>query len=336
MRRPLTLLGEVALIGQYAVGGLAVGLGSFTGLLALGAGAAVQAGQAAVTGGIVVQGGALTSTGTLALDGGVLIAGGGGVVSVASLVLAGSGDDVSVDTSSVLEVGSAGGAALGAITVDAGSVLAGTGVVDPTGQIVDAGTITASAGAAALALGDVSGAGTLLVGVGATLQLQGSSAASLLIDFAGPGTLSVAGALPLAAIAGFGDGAAIDLPISGITSASFAITEPNVGILTLDAGTQAVGALTLVGVGLGQGFSVTGAPGGTILTTTTNPQGGGGSNMRNVGPQSGSGQAGIISDFSFWQDLPVPVQQALADFQGDVGGDVLCLVFARWQLFRPL
>ena len=42
--------------------------------------------------------------------------------------------------------------------------------------------------------------------------------------------------------------------------------------------------------------------------------------MRNVGSQSGSGQAGIISDFSFWQDLPVPVQQALADFQGEVGG----------------
>ena len=204
----------------------------------------------------------------------------------------------------------------------AGAVLAGVGVIDPTGMIVDAGTITAMAQAgAALSLGNVSGAGTLVVGVGATLQLQGNAAAGLLIDFAGgTGTLSIAGALPLAAIAGFGDGSTIDIPIAGITSASFAITEPNVGILTLDAGTQAVGELTLVGVSQGQAFSVTGAPGGTVLTTTINLQGGGGSNMRGVGPEAGGGQAGVISDFSFWQNLPIAAQQALATFQENVGG----------------
>ncbi len=331
----LTLLGEVALVGQYAVGELAVGQEGSTGVLGLGTGTLVQAGQATVTGGIVAQGGTLTSTGTLVLDGGALLDSGQALVQVAGLLLSGSGDAVSVDGISVLEIGTAGGAAAGVITIDAGAILAGTGVLDPLGSIADAGTITALAGAAALSIGNVSGAGSLLVGVGGDLQLDGTAGASLLIDFAGPGTLSIAGALPLAAIAGFGDGSEIAVPISGITSANYAQTAPNVGVLTLDVGTQAVGALTLVGVSQGQAFSVAGAGGGTIITTTINPSGGGGSSMRNMGPQSGSGQPGIISDFYFWQTLPVLVQQALALFQQDVGGTSYVYTSPDGSYFGP-
>lgn len=42
--------------------------------------------------------------------------------------------------------------------------------------------------------------------------------------------------------------------------------------------------------------------------------------MRGVGPETGGGQAGVISDFSFWQNLPIAAQQALATFQENVGG----------------
>jgi fibronectin-binding autotransporter adhesin len=318
----LTLTGEVALIGQYAVGELQIGAGATTGLLALGAGTDLQAAQAAITGGIVAQGGTLLTTGTLTLQSGVLAASAAAILQADFLVLAGAGDAVTLDSTSSFEIGTAGAAALGDITIDAGFVLSGSGVLSAQGQIVDQGTITAMAGAggAALAIGAVSGAGTLLIGIGANLLLQSTAAAALLIDFAGPGTLTVATAMPQAAIAGFGDGDVIAVPLSGITSADYAVTGPNMGILTLEAGDQAVATLTLVGVGQGQGFSVAAGAGGTLITTETNDQGGGGSNMRGGDTGTGGGQAGIISGFAFWQDLPDYVQAALSAFQANVGG----------------
>ena len=317
----LTLLGEVALSGQFATGFLSVGQGA-TGILALGAGSILQTAQGSVMGGIVAQGGALTCTGTLTLESGVLVASAQASLQTATLILAGSGDAISVDATSRLEIGTAGPPAAGTIGIDPGAVLAGTGILSAQGQIVDQGTMTAlgTAGGAPLSLGEVSGSGTLLVGVSGDLLLRGAAAASLLIDFAGPGTLTVAGATPLAAIAGFGDGDQIILPIAGITSAIYAPTAPNLGLLTLLAGNQPVAELTLVGVGTGQGFSVAGAAGGTIITTATTDYGGGGSTMRGGQDSSGSGQAGIISDFTFWQDLPIYVQQPLALFQENIGG----------------
>jgi hypothetical protein len=316
----LTVTGEVALIGQYAVGGLQIGAGATTGLLALGAGTTLLASQANITGGIVAQGGTLLATGTLTLQSGVLAASGGASLEADFLILAGAGDAITVDSTASVEIGNAGIFAAGDITVDAGFVLSGNGVLSAASQIIDHGTITATAGAAPLAIGAVSGTGTLLVGVDATMLLEGSAAAALLIEFAGPGTLTVAGIMPQAAIAGFGDGDLIAVPLSGITSADYAVTGPNTGILTLEAGNQAVAALTLLGVGQGQGFSVAAGAGGTLITTETNDQGGGGSNMRGGQTVSGGGQAGIISGFAFWQDLPAYVQSALSAFQAGVGG----------------
>jgi hypothetical protein len=318
----LTLTGEVALVGQYAVGALAVGTGGTTGLLALGAGTTLVASQAAITGGVEAQGGTLVTSGTLSLQGGVLAATDSASLDAATLLLAGAGDAVTVDATSSLEIGTAGAAKAGSITVDAGFDLAGSGVLSAAGQITDQGTITALTALAgdALAIGPVSGSGTLLVGIGADLLLEGSAAAALLIDFAGPGTLTVAATLPQAAIAGFGDGDVIAVPLAGITSADFAVTGPNIGLLTLTDGDQAVATLTLVGVGQGQGFSVTAAAGGTLITTETTDNGGGGSNMRGGQTVPGGGQAGIISGFAFWQDLPVYVQTALSAFQAGVGG----------------
>jgi hypothetical protein len=319
----LTLLGEVALNGQFAAGGLAIGQGSKTGLLALGSGSALTAAQAAVTGGLIAQGGVFLCTGTTTLQSGVLIAAADANLETATLTLAGIGDDVSVDATSRLEIGSARTPpAQGNIQIDAGAVLQGDGVLSAAGDIVDDGTLTAlgETQGASLSFGNVSGTGTLLVGVGGTLLLQGSAAASLLIDFAGPGTLSIASTIPQAAIAGFGDGDAIIAPVSGITGETYVPTAPNVGLLTLMAGNQVAATLTLVGIGLGQGFSVAGASGGTIVTTETTQYGGGGSTMTGGNDSSGGGQTGVISDFAFWQDLPDYVQEQLAAFQEDVGG----------------
>jgi hypothetical protein len=333
----LTLLADVALQGQFAVGVLDIGHGSTTGLFALGAQTALQASQVAVDGGIVAQGGGLLCTGTLTLASGVLAASDQASLQAASLILAGQGDAISVDATSRLEIGDADDSQAGDITVDPGAVLQGAGVLNAQGQIVDQGTITAlvTGPRSVLALGDVTGSGTLLIAVGATMVLQGSADSSLLIDFAGPGTLTVAGPIPQATIGGFGDGDMIDIPISGITGATYAETAPNLGILTLDAGNQAVAELTLVGVGIGQGFSVTGAAGGTIITTETTDYGGGGSIMRGQQDSSGSGQPGIISGFGFWQDLPTYVQEQLATFQENVGGTSYVYTSPDGSYFGP-
>jgi hypothetical protein len=318
----LTLLGKVALNGAYAAGELFVGSTTGTGVLALGAGSAVQAAQALLDGGVIARGGSLTVTGTLTLQSGALLASAGAEFQIATLLLTGTGDDVSIDATSSLEVGTVGGAALGDITVDAGAELAGAGVLAAQSMIIDQGTITASGVGDTLSLGAVSGAGTLLVGVGATMVLQAAAAPALLIDFAGPGTLTVTGIIPQAGIAGFGGGDAVDLPIAGITSANFAATAPNVGILTLDAGSQAVASLTLVGVGQGQAFSVAGVAGGTVITTETEPYGGGGSTMRNDQQASGYGTMSVVSDLSFFENLPAVVMGALAYFEETVDGGV--------------
>jgi Ca2+-binding RTX toxin-like protein len=233
--------------------------------------------------------------------------------------MTGSGAVLTVDATSSLEIGSAGDAITGEIVVDPGAVLSGAGALDPEGAIMVAGTITASAGT--LTLGAISGAGTLLIGVGATLALDAAAASSALIDFAGPGTLNVLAALPAADIADFGDGDAIDLPIAGITSCQYADTGPNLGVLTLFAGSNAVGTLNLVGVGQGQSFAATQNGGGTIITTQTTDWGGGGGNVRNPNTGDASGTFGIVQDYAFWQSLPAEAQNVLASEQAQHGNE---------------
>ncbi|MEJ0045052.1 MAG: hypothetical protein WDN04_02045 [Rhodospirillales bacterium] len=194
------------------------------------------------------------------------------------------------------------------MTVDTGAVLSGAGAVNPLGAIDDFGTITASGGT--LLLGDIAGSGMLDIGVGATMVLEGTADASLTVDFAGPGTLAVIGALPSAYIGGFGDGDAILLPM-GVTSTAYGATAPNTGVLTLFDNGEVVGELTLLGVGQGQSFTVTADGNGTMLTTTTDNWGGGGSIVRNPTTGSGSGQFGVITGFSFFELLSQPIQLAL-------------------------
>jgi Ca2+-binding RTX toxin-like protein len=136
-----------------------------------------------------------------------------------------------------------------------------------------------------LLLGNLSGGGTLEIGVGANLWLTGSDNAALTADFAGGGTLTLAQPALAAApmITGFGTGDAILLAVGGATGAFYTQTAPGLGVVSIDDGSQLLAQITLLGNEAGQAFSVsaspaTGAAGGfTILTTepveTTGPGG---------------------------------------------------------------
>jgi hypothetical protein len=315
----LALVDDVALVGVYAVGTLMVGSAGQAGALALAGATSLQAADATIYGDVAMNGGGFSTAGLLTLNGGVLVAGSEATAQAGTLMMDGTGAVLTVDATSSLEIGTLGGAAAGAVTVDAGAVLSGAGALDPTGNIVVQGTITASGGT--LSVGNVSGAGTLLVGVGATLLLDGTASASALIEFASSGMLDVSGAIPAAGIAGFGDGDDIFLPVSGVTGTQYAVTGPNVGVLSLFGAGGVIATLELVGVGVGQSFATTASGGGTEITTQTTYWGGGGGNMRN--PQNGdsNGSFGIIQDFSFWQDLPPEAQDVLAAEQAQHGNE---------------
>jgi len=314
----LALYGHVALAGTYTIGTLAIGSASAAGALALSTGTDIDAGFTTIFGGVALQGGALDTGATLSMAGGALIAGGGATVQAARLTLSGAAV-LTVDASSAVEIGTAGAAAAGAVTVDAGAILSGAGAADPIGVLVDNGTITASGGT--LTLGDVSGTGTLLVGVGADLALAGTAAASLLVDFAGPGTLTALSAVPAADIANFGDGDQLVLAVNNVTDTEYVQTAPNLGVLTLLDGSLVVAALNMVGVGLGQSFAAASAAGGTVITTQTTDWGGGGGTVRNPGTDSSSGTFGVVQDFTFWQDLPQAAQDVLASMQTAHGNE---------------
>ena len=75
-----------------------------------------------------------------------------------------------VDDTSWIEIGSAGGAALGALTVDPGALASGAGTLNLAGPVIDRGFIEAQGGT--LLLGMTTGAGTLGIGTEATPGLD--------------------------------------------------------------------------------------------------------------------------------------------------------------------
>lgn len=284
----LSLVGGVALSGTYAVGTLSV-----AGSLAIGAGTDLVAASGTVMGGLIAGYGSAQVTGTLALGTGAVLQASNGATIEAAALLLDAGAVVATDTTGAIEVGTAGGAVAGAVAIDAGAELQGAGAVELTGRIVDQGTITAAGGT--LALGAVSGGGTLEVGVDATLALTAATG-GVIVDFAGPGTLTVAPAAALAsAIVDFAAGDAIVLPFGGITSAVYGATGAGIGTLTLYAGNTAVDALTLLGVEAGQTFTTTAQGNATVLTTQPGIGGTGGG----MQGQSGNGTDTILGNGDF-------------------------------------
>ncbi len=327
----LSLSGTVSLSGTYAIGSLAVGTATHSGLLALDNGAWVSAAVAEVQGSVALQGGTLSVAETLALGGAgsasVLAALGQTRVQLGALTLGNPGDVVSTDGTASVEIGGTSGAAPGAVTVDPGGVLQGAGAVNLAGAVVDDGLITASGGT--LALGDVSGTGTLLAGIGADVLVSGSLGGGLTVDFAGAGTLSIgASAWPQSGafapgIADFGPGDEILLPFGGATSAAYAQTAPGEGVLTIDDGSQNLAELTLLGGDLsGLSFAVTGSPGGgtelTATETTGSTQEG---NAPVTGSTSNSGTQVTRGDLlsSFAALFPTLSQTVLGDVIGEQG-----------------
>jgi hypothetical protein len=320
----LSLSGTVELAGAYAIGTLAVG-GSAAASLALGSGAVVDAASAVVAGGITTDGGDLAVSGALTLGtaglAGVLAAGGpSAIVIEGDAFLATAGSAVAASAGASVEVGGDDGAAAGSVTVDAGGLLQGQGAVNAAGQTIDDGTIAASAGT--LVLGDVSGMGTLLVGIGAELVLAGSIGGSLVADFAAGGTLTLAAApsgdpaLLAPAIAGFGPGDEILLPEGGITTASYALTAPGEGVLSLFDGGLLVAELTLLGSQTGLSFDVTAENGGgSILTATPAMTAGQGGMTMTTPIETGPITRGDLLA-EFLADFPFVSQTELGDLIG--------------------
>ncbi len=117
----------------------------------------------------------------------------GGVVTAGTLAIA-RGDTVSVDASSMLEVGSSFVAAVGGMVVESGAIAEGAGTI--LAAVRDDGTIAATGGTLELA-GRIIGGGTL--DDSGTLRLDGTVDPSLSLVF-DPGTLFVGSPLAMHAI----------------------------------------------------------------------------------------------------------------------------------------
>jgi Ca2+-binding RTX toxin-like protein len=126
--------------------------------------------------------------------------------------------------------------------------------------------------------------------------------------------------------------------VSGVTSTQYAVTGPNVGVLSLYGAGGVIATLELVGVGVGQSFAAVASGGGTEITTQTTYWGGGGGNMRNPLNGDANGSFGVIQDFAFWQSLPAEAQDVLAAEQAQHGNEAWVDVSTDgtvWDNFAP-
>jgi hypothetical protein len=131
-----------------------------------------------------------------------------------------------------LEVGTAGGAKSGMITVDPGFTMAGWGVVQ--GSIANNGVVEATGGTLYLTSG-VTG-GLAEINASSVLQASGAFAPAQIEFLTGRGTLQLAAGLaPTAPIANFGAyaGNGIELLGTGVTALSFATVSSSSGVLSV-------------------------------------------------------------------------------------------------------
>jgi len=185
----LTTSGDLALKGEFDVAGTL----SNNGTLALMAGTSLTAASANVTGELLVSGNgaSFTDSGTLTLINSTALEDVGvwdhGVIHAANLVLTGGVVNLLDSTDSVstgaVEIGTAGGAAPGAFTIDSGATVAavgngpfsaGGGII--FGPVVDNGVIDLTKGLAGLVIvGPVTGNGVIEIGNNANFMLNGST-----------------------------------------------------------------------------------------------------------------------------------------------------------------
>jgi filamentous hemagglutinin len=231
----------------------------------------------------------LTIAGSAALTAGFLAAIDGSTVRLGGLVANALNqgypvvaDTIAVDDNASIEVGSTGGAAAGAITIDAGLTTAVTGTID--GNLIVNGILAVSARAAlAIDTSDpfgtaqgISGSGTVVISENSLLTLGVADSAT--IGFAGPAGTLVLSALPGGTIAGFAAGDIIEITGGGTAVATgLTYTQPGATLarLTLTKGGHSVGTLTLSGNYAGSLFHLGVDTGGdsfiTLQTVGTAP-----------------------------------------------------------------
>jgi hypothetical protein len=246
-------------------------------------GAKLTAGSLVAGGGSTLEAGdgsKVTVTGLTTLNGGFVAATNASIVQFGSLIgntatsgYYGYGARIAVDDNSSLEVGTAGGAALGAVTIDKGATVAVSGTID--GNLVLKGALGVEAGASLqIDVGDPFGSASTISGTG-TLTLSENSyldlgvADSAAIAFAGPGASLILGAIPTGTITGFGATNSIQTGTLA-TGLSFKQVSAGVETLTLTKGAKTVGTLTLAGTYTGALFhlSVNAYGAGTITLQT--------------------------------------------------------------------
>ena len=162
-----------------------------------------------------------------------------------------------VEDNSTIEIGTAGNAAAGAITVDAGRSIVANVSASLSGKLVNNGTVTIIGGTLTQN-GSLSGSGAVRIGKNATLALNGNAAATDTITFLDTGAaLSIGAGFKVDAIlTGFraGDSLLLNTPVTAATYAAGAGGKP--GTLTLSNGTTTVATLRLAGDFTGKSFVV--------------------------------------------------------------------------------
>ena len=232
--------GYASVSGSYSLGMLTVGSVSGAGLTVAAGGSVTVAGAA-----IVKQTSVQAAVGQPALTVAT-----GGTLQVGSLVLqgatgAGAGAAAVVAAGGTLEVGAAGHAAAGVITIDAGSAITGSGVVGSA--VIDNGTIIA-AGQLTLAAA-VGGTGQMQIGAGGDLVLSGGvGVATSFADATGTLNLVNPTGLQAGAISGFTAGDVIEVQSpSAVTGANYVRQGAGSGLLQLLAGNSVVATLNMAG-----------------------------------------------------------------------------------------
>ena len=289
----LTLTGNTALSGSFGFGSLTVGQVAAAGGLTVGAGATVTAGSASILNGSILVSGAgarLGVSGTLSfsiasgdgLSNKTLTAEKGAAVQAGSISLLplSSFDGINVDVFSTVEVGSAGGAAAGRLTIDAGSAVTGAGIITAANGIANSGTLEAAAGNFMGLFSPVTGSGTLQIDAQADLSLRNVGSLNTgTVVFSGTGgtfdigTYIAGGNARLnfsGTISGFATGDTITVTQFGtpITAAAYTATGAGVGTLALGNGGTSLGSLTLAGSYAGASFQV-GTSGNTASITVS-------------------------------------------------------------------
>jgi hypothetical protein len=285
----VTAESPMALSGSFDFGSLQVGTytdGSPNLALQIGAHSTLIATQVALENlplDIQGTGASLSVPGTLAFTGDefefdVLD---GGVAQIATLTDPGTIDFqqfISVDATSILEIGTLGGAAAGDMTIDSGSTvtIGPDAALNIEAPVVNNGVLiadTAPLSGIGLAQG-LSGDGTLELGPGAAVIVNASIAAAQTIDFTGTGdllALESSGAISSGGETTFAGSPTVEgfnstdtITVQGqATAATYTPTGAGTGTLTLSDGGATVMTMTLLGDYTGDQFLSFAAP---ILT----------------------------------------------------------------------